>query len=254
MPKIKITIPDPCHQSWQEMTPTEKGKFCDACQKCVVDFTAMTDTQIIDHITHAKGNICGRYKPSQLGRDLIASPVPKSGLHPRISTLLIGAGLIFGAQKATTQTPTTTSTDVAMQRLQQPQQSRKDSTPNSQTTKPNTGEGNYIEGTITDASNREALVGAPIRIKGTEIGTATDMDGKFKLTIPSSLINNTYTIVISYVGYASQEMVIDTKHFPQFLAVAMESGDFMGDVKIIVHKPSLYQRFLNIFRTKKNRR
>jgi hypothetical protein len=84
MPKITITVPKPCHQSWQEMTTIEKGRYCSTCQKCVDDFTAMTDAQIIAYLSTAKSGVCGRYKPSQLDREINAGLVPKSGLQPRI--------------------------------------------------------------------------------------------------------------------------------------------------------------------------
>jgi hypothetical protein len=161
---------------------------------------------------------------------------------------LLGAGLIFGGPKGISQLPTTSTITQSSQQL------AKDSIPNSLVAKPNTGDGNYIQGTVTDARNGEAIGFAVIFIKGTNVFTEADDDGKFKIAVPDRLINNTCTIVTDWVGYKSQEMIINSKHFPQFLAVAMESGDFMGDVKIIVHKSSLYQRFLNLFRSKKNRR
>ncbi len=34
-----LSAPHPCHEQWGEFTPTEKGRFCGACQKEVIDFT-----------------------------------------------------------------------------------------------------------------------------------------------------------------------------------------------------------------------
>lgn len=63
---ITISIPTPCHESWQEMTPVEKGRFCSSCQKAVTDFTVMNDQQIIDFIKKHPGSHCGRFLPDQL--------------------------------------------------------------------------------------------------------------------------------------------------------------------------------------------
>ncbi len=58
-----------------------------------------------------------------------------------------------------------------------------------------------ITGTVTDDLG-EALIGAPVLIKGTKTGTITDIDGSFTLEIPKS----EYTLVFSYTGYATQEV------------------------------------------------
>eukprot|EP01093_Parvamoeba_rugata_P015062 TRINITY_DN5144_c0_g1_i3.p1 TRINITY_DN5144_c0_g1~~TRINITY_DN5144_c0_g1_i3.p1 ORF type:complete len:461 (+),score=121.84 TRINITY_DN5144_c0_g1_i3:2446-3828(+) len=47
-------------------------------------------------------------------------------------------------------------------------------------------------------------MGATVQIKGANIGVATDFDGNFSLTVPE----NTTTIVISYLGFATQEIDI----------------------------------------------
>lgn len=60
-----------------------------------------------------------------------------------------------------------------------------------------------IRGTITDASTKEPLIGASILVKGTSLGTITDLDGKFNLSAEP-----TATLVINYLGYVSQEVAV----------------------------------------------
>lgn len=61
-----------------------------------------------------------------------------------------------------------------------------------------------ISGTITDAVNGEAIVGANIIIEGTTIGVVSDIDGKFSIDVP----NTDAVIQISYMGYVSQKLAI----------------------------------------------
>ncbi len=68
MPKIKsISIPQPCHQSWQQMTPVEGGRHCPSCCKTVTDFSVMTDKEIINYLGR-QTNVCGRFNDHQLNR------------------------------------------------------------------------------------------------------------------------------------------------------------------------------------------
>lgn len=62
-----------------------------------------------------------------------------------------------------------------------------------------------ISGTITDENN-EGLPGASIVVKGTANGTTTDLDGKYKLTVPEDAI-----LTISFVGYITQEVLLGTQ-------------------------------------------
>jgi TonB-linked SusC/RagA family outer membrane protein len=61
-----------------------------------------------------------------------------------------------------------------------------------------------IKGRVTDA-NGVALIGVNILVKGTSIGTVTDIEGYFYLNIP----NEANTLVFSYVGYLSKEVAIE---------------------------------------------
>lgn len=57
-----------------------------------------------------------------------------------------------------------------------------------------------VVGTVTD--NGEPIIGASVVVKNAGKGVITDMDGNFKLDVPVGA-----TIVISYVGYDSKEIV-----------------------------------------------
>src|SRR5690606_2528919 len=97
---IQISIPQPCHEKWDEMTPTDKGRFCAACQKNVIDFTKASDREIVQLIKSNK-NLCGRFSPSQLSRDLIV-PKEKSTVWTAIAAGVLGF-ISLGSHKATAQ-------------------------------------------------------------------------------------------------------------------------------------------------------
>lgn len=69
--KIQLSIPEPCHEDWNTMTPVEKGKFCDSCQKQVFDFSVMSDRQLAEFFKKpSTGSVCGRFMTDQLDRDI----------------------------------------------------------------------------------------------------------------------------------------------------------------------------------------
>lgn len=75
MKKYKITIPEPCTENWDKMTPDENGRFCMTCAKTVIDFTSMLPEEIQDYIIKNKNNkICGKFKKSQLDSIIIQIP------------------------------------------------------------------------------------------------------------------------------------------------------------------------------------
>ena len=61
-----------------------------------------------------------------------------------------------------------------------------------------------ISGTITDASNGETLPGVNIVVPGTTIGTTTDMQGQYSLSVPSDADSLTF----SFVGYVPLTVAI----------------------------------------------
>jgi iron complex outermembrane receptor protein len=77
-----------------------------------------------------------------------------------------------------------------------------------------------LSGTITDFKTGEAMIGATVVIKGTTLGTTTDLDGKFSLDISRQ---PPFTIMISLVGYQKQELEVTQLEKP--LVIRMKSSE-----------------------------
>lgn len=76
MKPIQLTIPTPCYESWDKMTPKDQGRHCTSCAKVVVDFSAMSDAQMIQYFENLKTeNVCGRVYTNQLNRTIAAETV-----------------------------------------------------------------------------------------------------------------------------------------------------------------------------------
>ncbi|MCF8367848.1 MAG: TonB-dependent receptor [Bacteroidales bacterium] len=60
-----------------------------------------------------------------------------------------------------------------------------------------------VSGTVTDASSGQTLPGVTIMIKGTMMGTTTDIDGKYVLKVDPGAV-----LVFSYIGFETQEVTV----------------------------------------------
>lgn len=74
MKRIQLSIPKPCHENWDAMKPEERGRFCGSCQKTVIDFSRMSDRELISFFNKPSSSMCGRFLPAQLDRVIEAPP------------------------------------------------------------------------------------------------------------------------------------------------------------------------------------
>ncbi len=86
-----------------------------------------------------------------------------------------------------------------------------------------------VSGTIKDGSSGEALIGVNVLVKGTVLGTITDLDGNFKLTIKSA---PPVTLVISSVGFERQEIEI-TQANVSGLDIMMAESTLLGQEVVV---------------------
>ncbi len=64
-----------------------------------------------------------------------------------------------------------------------------------------------VSGKVVDGSTGEAIIGASVVIKGSTIGTITDVEGNYKITISDS----SKTLNFSFLGYKNQEVAVGSK-------------------------------------------
>ncbi len=84
-----------------------------------------------------------------------------------------------------------------------------------------------VKGTVIDASG-EPLIGATVIEKGTTNGTATDIDGFFQLNVNDA---KKAVLVISYVGYATQEVPI--KGLKEVNVTLQEESSLLNEVVVV---------------------
>ena len=62
-----------------------------------------------------------------------------------------------------------------------------------------------VTGTVTDSQTGEAMPGVNIQVKGTTVGTISDMAGKYSLPVPDRDV----TLAFSFIGYVTQEIPLN---------------------------------------------
>lgn len=84
-----------------------------------------------------------------------------------------------------------------------------------------------VTGLVRDKATGEELIGATVQVKGTAIGIATDVDGRFSLpSVPSGA----QTLVVSYIGYRQQEVAVNVVDGGTVqVTVDLEPSSLQGD-------------------------
>ena len=233
----QLKIDNPCGQDWHSMQPDALGKFCAHCSKSVIDFTSLSDAELIQLIENKKGKICGRLTQGQLNRNL-GNTQPSN--PSRLSKLMAGL-LLLGATKnalATSQPIVRTAQFVqfdteksAGNPLTEPTASPVDSLKN------------VLQGILLDAETREPLSFATIFVKNSKTGVAADLEGQFKLVVPDSLMSEELTLVVKMIGYENTEFKIHRTELiktQEFLVVPV-INQLMGDL-VVIQKKKWWQR------------
>lgn len=116
--KISISVPKPCHENWNAMTPALDptngigGRHCDSCQHTVMDLTRVSDAQLIDLFRKDAMPKCARFSQGQLDR-VIALEERSPRLLPAAA---VGAALALASPDAAAQNCTPTLGKMAISR------------------------------------------------------------------------------------------------------------------------------------------
>lgn len=235
MPAFKLTIAEPCHESWEAMKPTGCGAFCSSCQKEVIDFTNKSTFEIIDAFRNQSGSKCGRLTAKQLD-SIYQFEFDKPAPYRWLQKGIVGAGLtlLVASSQSKAQTPTNTTEKVE-----------------NVTTIPYSLPDNYAEkspgvivlqGVVVDEKNEPVFNAA---VYCGQHGTVTNFDGKFKLEIPEMAVGDKFTMSINQITYDFQQIAIDKNNLPGPMAIVLkddlsESVElFMGVITIVRVEPPM---------------
>ncbi len=86
-----------------------------------------------------------------------------------------------------------------------------------------------LSGKVIDKETGEALPGVNVVIKGTSIGSVTDLDGNYKLAVGDRA--DTVILVFTYVGYKSVEVTLGSQ---STIDIALESEEDLLDEIVVV--------------------
>ena len=232
--RYEIKIPKPCSEKWNEMTPTEKGAFCSNCKKEVLDFTNTSHFQLAKYLDNNK-KICGKFKPEQLNKDILYSEnnkYSKTGLLLGVSTLLSLSTPVFSQNKPP-----------EILKVEQSKIGQKKHFTNEKLT-----DSIKFKGNISDING--GLPGANVILKKYSYGVQTDFDGNFSISINTKELKQNLTLVISYLGFETQEIQINDK--TEFIKVKMKEDQVLLGEVVIIKKQNIFRRIGNLFRKNKN--
>ena len=96
-----------------------------------------------------------------------------------------------------------------------------------------------ISGIVLDKGNRESLIGVNIVVKGTVLGTVTDLDGTFVLSVQAA---PPILLAVSSIGYNSQEIEINDTNVMD-LEIILEEAIEIGQ-EVVISASRIEERIL----------
>lgn len=195
MENFNLSIPTPCHEKIENFKPTQRGGFCGSCQKEVIDFRNLNDSELVTYIKNNQGKeICGSFRKDQLQREYSADQWFPEWIMES-NTAIIEMPLMQIKQKSKIlRLPKTLKYAATFVMMTFSVESF------SQT--------QLIKGKILDAQDRTPLPGVMINIKGTKTGTSTNTNGEYEIKA-----NMNDSLIISYIGYEQEILRADKANF-----------------------------------------
>lgn len=198
--QTNVRITTPCHENWDAMTPAEGGKFCASCSKQVIDFTLMSDAQVLKFLTSHSSGLCGRFDAGQLERPLTEPLVSKR------KSWYLALALPFSLllQKSFGQKGERTMGTPAM--TVQKATELKDVIVGEIVLPPVAPEWVMVHGILKDETGKP-VENASVMVKGTRYGGITDSTGRFSVRMRRE--EDPVALEASLVGYQSVEKKVD---------------------------------------------
>ena len=92
-----------------------------------------------------------------------------------------------------------------------------------------------VKGVVIDKETGETMIGVSIRVHGTDVGTVTDVDGAYSLTLPEGK----YRVTFSYVGFENVDRELTVATAGSFVRIVMQSATAKMSEVVVT---GIYQR------------
>jgi|GEM_PF-1479741 len=209
MNAIRIDIPAPCQEQWNSMTPVDdQHAHCAACDRVLVDFTQMDDTELAVFLRQSGQNVCGRFRQEQLEKR-IALPAEKPVRKYWLNAIWL-LPLSFFAKPAQGQVTPHIILDKPPRCVPLPAESVAQKTDTVKTQAAARRE-TEVRGTVTDAETGQPLANALVRVRMKDGSafleeTRTDASGnfsleKFRTLMPGDAFSQEFVILVTRPGY-----------------------------------------------------
>ena len=235
----KIEFSNPCNQDWNLMENLDGNRFCDKCQKEVVDLTSYSKKDLFEKLK-IEGEVCGRLDRSQLNFNYST----KTGKNKFVNkvAVFIGLGSIIGFTEPMLANSNTYKVE-----------QRESTQWESVLPKKMVNDTITITGKVMDLDGNK-LPGANVVLKGTEIGVSTDLDGKFLIKIPTNELGEKNYLIFSYIGYERIEYRFYKKNRSLKIQMAADAS-VLGGITFVQER-NIFQKaghfFSHIFSSNKS--
>lgn len=207
-----LKIDNPCNEDWTSMSPNETGKYCLHCSKSVIDFTHLTDNQIIHLLEKNSNNLCGRFTDEQLNRIIeIRQPSKSSQLYRLL------AGLLFvGATENTLAVDKPFSEIESVSLFEDKELNLVQSLSAEKPVLDSLN--NILQGIVLDSQSKQSIPFVTVAVYVNEILIVfdkTNIDGKFRFVIPDSLISSNLNLKVGTYGYGKVNINLEKSNLKE---------------------------------------
>lgn len=219
--RISLSIENPCAEQWSNFTPTANGGFCSSCSKNVIDFTKMSDDDVLAFFINKPANTCGRLRTDQLKNYSFKA---SSTINPGLTLLKAGfLSLMFALvskEGSANAIPKQTSSEFVQH-----------TTAIQNTVHRAVETERMVKGIVRSGDANEPMAGISIYLKGTMEGTITDADGKFEF--PRKLKEGD-VLVFNFIGYETMEYTV-TAEATDNIEISMQVAyyEMMGKIVVV---------------------
>lgn len=209
---LQIQIPVPCHEKWEEMEHSAGGGFCKSCQKTVIDFTGMTDSQLLEYFTKYPSHTCGRFHTGQLEQpiEIPVKRIPWLKYFFQISLPALLFSYKANAQRLTKKHLTPVA---VIDQKRSPSMIPEATIP--------------VSGRIT-TNDGSAVAFASVMIEGTNEGTVADSNGCYTLRLNGTAEK----LEVSAAGYQTTRVFLTGSMLNDRLDISMERDNALPTVVV----------------------